>query len=288
MKKQIEFESFDGTVIGGEFIARNGSKPKAAVLLLHGCPSYMDEYGFYSNEESDLYPNGGMVEIFEKNNIASLRFNYRDQYKDAFAENMNNLSISGMISDTEAAYWKLIELVNEDAPIYVVATSFAAGFAPKWINTYDRKIDKLFLMCPLLDISFTLSKRNAIDLSGRYPKLNDQYKNELMKQGWFISGGKKVSSAFANECMQINYLQEFSLLRAKTYLFHGNIDTFVPISQSKEVTSKYTHIKLYEFIDSGHGFVAPWDKGLPDDYRLEFKAKNLNEVYRLLLEEINE
>ena len=47
-------------------------------------------------------------------------------------------------------------------------------------------------------------------------------------------------------------------------------------------------MKLIVYHDAGHGFVAPWDRGLEEDIRLKIKAENLNDLYNKLLGELNE
>ena len=288
MIQQVEFSSFDGTKLFGKIESIKDVPIKGAVLLLHGCPSYMDEYGFYSNSHSDLYPNGGMAEILAKNGFISLRFNYRYQDKDISPMDMNDLSISGMISDTEAAYWKLEEYVGANIPVYVFATSFAGGFVAKWINTYQRSIKKLFLAAPLLYLPYTLIKNGLLNTNTDMAKLNDSTIAEIQNSGYIISGGKKVTSVFANEVMQINQENEFSILNCNTVIFHGDIDTYVPLSQSKCIVDKFKKVKLIVYHDEGNGFVVFWDRGLEEDIRLKIKAENLNDLYNKLLGELNE
>ncbi|MDR3216493.1 MAG: hypothetical protein LBT55_03650 [Clostridiaceae bacterium] len=286
MLSAIKFKSFDGKVLDGKIQLPKG-EIKGAFLMLHGCPSYMDEYGFYSNAVSKLYPNGGMAEFLASNSYASLRFNYREQGKDVIPDTMEDLTISGMINDTEAAYWELTrKLSNSDIPIYVIATSFAGGIAVKWVNVFHRDIKKIFFACPLVDLSYTLLKRDVIFFDGEEWHIHDKYISEMKERGYIISGGKKVNSAFANEAMLINVENEFSLLKCKSIIFHGDIDTFVPISQSRRIAKLFSDVTLIEYADAGHGFVAPWDKGLPEEVRLKIRAKNTNDIYAKILENI--
>ena len=86
METKIAFRSFDGTVLNGIIQSPDKSTVKGGVLLLHGCPSEKNEWGFYSD----------MAKFLEENAFASLRFDYREQGENKQTSNMENLTLSGM------------------------------------------------------------------------------------------------------------------------------------------------------------------------------------------------
>ena len=270
MKESISFNSMDGTLLEGVF-EKNKGDLKAGFLLLHGCPSYKEEFGFYGGNPNAFMLDGGMAEFLSARNVASLRFNYRDQGEGIKAEQMQDLTISGMISDTEAAYRLLRNKIGGSVPVYIVATSFAGGLAIRWLNIYNPSVKKLFLMCPLIDTSYTIRKCNLLESVHGLEQLKKEFALELKEKGYFISNGKKVNKAFLNEALQSDMIHEIKRLAIETIVYHGTIDDFVPYEKTIELMPYFKKGILITLEDARHGFGGPKDENGKHDINIKHR-----------------
>lgn len=287
-EKAVKFTSLDGVELDGKITKpKENNHIKGGFLLLHGCPSYMDEYGFYSGDPNKYMLHGGMAEFLAANGFLSLRFNYRSQSIDMTPEKMGDLTVSGMIADTESAYQLLISLIGVDVPIYVVGTSFAGGISIQWINNFEREITHLFLMCPLLDMRYTLRRTNAIVNNGKYEILAPDIILGLNEKSYVYSGDRKMNYAFFDELLTMNIKREFSLLSCPNTVFHGTIDPSVRYEDSKEFVEKYSNGKsiLYTYENARHGFGGPKDAAGNAD--ITIKQRNHQDIFTKMLKRIN-
>lgn len=253
METKIVFRSFDGTILNGIFQSPVKKDVRGGVLLLHGCPSEKNEWGFYSD----------MAKFLEDNLFASFRFDYREQGENDKTENMENLTLSGMISDTESGYHELINLIGQGLPIFVVGTSFAGGLAIKWINAYKREVKRLFLMAPLLDVYFTITKAGIVTKDNHGADIiQDKSVRELNEQGFLISGGKKMNKAFINEVLMMNLDVEMRILKCDFDVFHGTKDTIVPFEHSTKYLKLAGKGNLIPVENADHGFAVENDDDL--------------------------
>lgn len=283
-EERVTITSLDGIRLDGVLVLTGEKHPKGNFMLLHGCPSYMDEYGFYSSEPNEQMPSGGMSEFLAEHGYNVLRFNYRSQSKDMTEEQMGDISVSGMIADTESAYQYMMRAVPNNIPVYVVATSFSAGISIQWINNFEREIDYLFLMCPLLDMRHTLRRTNAI-CKDKYgiEVLTDKVIGDLESKGFTYSGDRKMNYAFFDELMTINIRREFGLLNMPNAVFHGTIDPSCRYEDSKEYVEKYSNGKsrLYTYENARHGFGGPKDKNGNSD--ITIKRRNQHDIFKKVL-----
>lgn len=200
--EHVTINSLDGYPLPATIDTPIGLAIKGCFLLLHGCPSYKDEYGFYGYETRDKI---GMSEYFASKGYMCLRFNYRSQDINMSPIDMHDLQINGMVNDTEAAFLYLKQRAKGNINIYVVATSFAGSIALLWEQSFQHNINHLFLMCPLLEIRDTLRSRDItyIDPNG-CERISDDVVIELNNKGYIISGERKMTRAFINEVLAAN------------------------------------------------------------------------------------
>jgi len=272
-EKSLTFKSLDGIELHGKLTQPTNQNIKGGLLLLHGCPAYMDEYGFYSSQPNEFMTHGGMAEFLSANGYVTLRFNYRSQSKDMTPEKMGDLSISGMIADTESAFLILRDFLKAELPIYVVATSFSGGIAIQWINNFERNIKHLFLMCPLLDMRHTLRRTQAVVNVGEFEVLSPDIALGLQKNGYVFSGDRKMNYAFFDELLTMNIKREFSLLKCPNSIFHGTIDPSVRYEDSKVFVEKYSNglSALYTYENARHGFGGPKDADGHSDITIKYR-----------------
>lgn len=261
MDTLVKFISFDGTKLEGIFSCPK--KIRAAVILLHGCPSEKNEDGFYSeisDDERKYKKKGGMVEYFLDQGIASFRFDFREHGDSECTSNSSNLIISGMINDVESAYHELRKRVPNDMPISVVAASFAGGIAINWINIYKREVECLFLLAPLLNFADTIRKHHITCIIDGFESLTKECMGELHENGYAEYGGKKMSKAFINEAMLMNIEFSFSQLKNKTIIIHGTDDPVILYQESKKFVQTYNpSCELIPITGAVHGFGVQGD-----------------------------
>lgn len=283
-EERVTITSLDGIKLDGVLALTGAENPKGNFMLLHGCPSYMDEYGFYSGEPNEQMPHGGMSEFLATHGYNVFRFNYRSQSKDMTEEQMGDISVSGMIADTESAYQYMMRVLPKHLPMYVVATSFSGGISIQWINSFERKVDYLFLMCPLLNMKHTLRRTNAI-CKNEYgiEVLTNEIVSDLEKKGFTYSGDRKMNYAFFDELLTINIRREFSLLKMPNAVFHGTIDPSCRYEDSKEYVEKYSNGKsiLYTYENARHGFGGPKDEHGNSD--ITIKRCNQQDIFEKVL-----
>lgn len=275
--ENISIDSLDGYTLTATLDVPTSADIKGGFLLLHGCPSYKDEYGFYGYESS--INKIGMSEYFASRGYVCLRFNYRSQGKDLSPNEMNDLSINGMVNDTEAAFLLLNQMVGQN--IYVVATSFAGAIALQWAQGFQHDISHLFLMCPLLEIRDTLRSRNiiAVDSYGQ-EKATPEVVDALNQQGYIISGDRKMTRAFINEILAVNAKKAFVDFAGTSTIFHGTMDTSVDYNTSVEyqkLSSEKCELILMK--DLLHGFGPRKDMGYSPEERSCIKYKTWQNIY---------
>lgn len=285
MNKRVVFNSFDGTRLEGVFSCPKG-KVKAAVLMLHGCPSEKNEDGFYSEAPDynrKYKQKGGMAEYFFDQGVASFRFDFREHGESERTEKSSNLIISGMINDVESAFHQLKKLLSEDVPVFVAAASFAGGISINWINIYKRQIERLFLLAPLLDFADTIRKHHITCVENGFEFLKADCVSELHNIGYIVYGEKKMNKTFINEAMLMNVENAFSQLKSKATIIHGKEDPIIPYRVSEMfVRTHNPQCELIPVMDAVHGF------GIKNDFDWESPESLLNhqKIYNVMIERI--
>lgn len=283
-RENLIIESLDGYILSATLDYPLNSEIKGGFLLLHGCPSYKEEYGFYGYETG--MNKVGMSEFFASKGYVCLRFNYRSQGKDILPEEMNDLSINGMVNDTESAFLLLKSKVDHD--LNIVATSFAASIALLWMQSYQHKINHLFFMCPLLELRDTLRNRNII-IKNDYgiEVVSPDVVEELDKQSFIIAGERKMTRTFINEVLSANTKNAFKNLLCKSTIFHGTMDTTVNYKTSVEYQNiTPDNCKLILMEDLLHGFGPRKDLGYTSNQRSKLKYETWQKIYYTMEKEI--
>lgn len=273
MQKKIKFKSFDGTNLVGIYTTLNSQtkeKINAAFLMVHGLPSNKDEWGFYKD----------MSEYFLENNYASFRFDFR--YNGESQEgSFQNLTISSLINDIESAYWQLRNLVGETTKIFVVGTSCGGGVTVKWLNTFKRDVQKLFLMAPVLDYVYEVTGKLRTYSEKKFSPLAKEIINKMEINGT-LNDDIGYGIEMLNESNIFNIKDEFGMCKIPIHIFQGNDDSIVPISITKENIKGFENIELVQIDKADHGFAVEGDDDLTDPLTKE----NHFYVYKEILKRI--
>lgn len=267
MKTQIDFKSFDGTVLNGILSIPDNQNTKGVFLLMHGIPSGKDEWGFYTDMANTLLANG----------YASFRFDFRYN-GNVEPQPMTELTLSGLLTDIEAAY-RMIKERYCDKKVYVVGTSCGGGVTVKWLNTFKHEIEICFLMAPVLDYVYeTIGiTRNEFLEEGILPP--DALKT--IDFGYF-NQDIKYGTSFFDDAIVFDGKSELNFCKNKIIIMQGTKDTVVPISITKQMIADLP-IKLIEIPEADHGFAVDGD-----DY-LTFPETKQNHhlVYQEIIKELD-
>ena len=254
---------------------------KGVFLLLHGCPSYKEEWGFYGNEANS--GKLGMAEFLARNGYASIRFNFRGQGKDLKPEEMGELTLSGMINDVEAVYQFAVSHFKGCA-VHVVGTSFAGGVSLLWSQSYEHKIENLFLMCPLLDMRDTLVSRGVI--GERSDFVLEGAVAELDCKGYVLSEDRLMNRSFINEILASNVLSAMKHYDGPLHLFLATHDNTINLGKTYTLLDKVgkrSSSNIIEIPNAVHGFGPRKDLGYSLEERSKRKYDNWQQIYAKML-----
>lgn len=273
----ISIFSLDGYKLPTTILIPNG-QIKGVFLLLHGCPSYKDEWGFYGyNNEGKI----GMAEFLCEQGYASIRFNFRGQGQEFSALDMKDLTLSGMINDIEAVYqYALSKFPNSE--INIVGTSFAGGLSLLWHQAFEHNISNLFLMCPLLNMHDTLISRNVIGEGALF--LTEKAKDELNLNEYVLSSDRLMNRSFINEILCSNVASALRNFPYNVHVFLGTHDKTINYKFSIDyITKNNKNASIYTIENAGHGFGARKDMGYSDFERSNIKHSNWADIYNKML-----
>lgn len=273
METKINFKSYDGTKLVGIYQTPESVPLKGIFLLIHGIPSEKDEWGFYKD----------MATEFETYGYASFRFDFRCNGESGGGD-IINLTLSGLVNDIEAAYCKLISIVKVSLPIYVIGTSCGGGVAIKWINSFQRKINHLFLMAPVLDYNYEIFGTDLSSDADPSDIIPMNLQEQLNKNG-YLDRDIHYGRAMINEAHLFDAEAEIRCLRSDIdiTIMQGNADTVVPYSKSQHIAKIFHHkIQLITVPDADHGFAVEGD----DDLTAYGTKENHRFVYSEILKKV--
>lgn len=249
-QENIVFHSYDGYELSGTLI--KAEKEKAAILFVHGITSSRDELGFHSD----------YAEFLSEHGITTFRFDYRYHGgKNDGDTKLENLSLSGIINDIDAAFSALKSKASSNTNDYfIVGTSFGGGLSAYWVDSNNkREIKKVFLNAPVINYENDVLERNDLVANGL---LNDKSQKLLKDKGYIKSSGIRFGRALINELKYINGINAIQNLGVKVVIFHGDKDEDVPLTSSNKYKSNATQLEIIPNV--GHGF------GVEDDEDLDF------------------
>jgi len=275
-ERKIEFNSYDGTKLVG--IISLPTKIEHALLLVHGIPSWKDEWGFYR----DMETSNDMVTFFYNKNVATFRFDLRYMPDgESQTGNLSDLTLSEMLNDIDSAYWKFIEeLKGTVKSISIVGTSCGGGVSVKWSNIFKRPVNKIFLNAPVLDYEYEVTGESRKDIT-KYASLSSDNLKKL-SQDKYLNPDGNFGYQMINEAHLFDIQSEFSQCKVPITIFHGDADVSVPYHLTTENIVGFENIELITIPDAGHGFAVEGD----DDLTAEGTKANHNTVYNGMYERL--
>lgn len=265
MTRDVTFKSYDGTALRG--ILTLPHDPRAALLMVHGIPSDKDEWGFYSD----------MAEFFAGQGIASLRFDFRGCGQSGPIL-LSELTLSAMISDIDAAFWELRNVLADQVLIHAVGTSCGGGVTLRWSNLLARPVGTIQLMAPVLDYEYEVTGHGRSVYFDRASRLDLVLADRLTESG-IVNEEIGYGRAMLNEAHLFDGVAELTAARCPVVIYQGAEDTIVPITLTRSMLETNPGVELLVVAGADHGFAVEGDDDLTDP------ATKLNHafVYREML-----
>lgn len=262
----IKFKSYDGYDLTGTIL--KATKEKGALLFVHGITSSKEELGFHSDYANFLTENG----------ITTLLFDYRFHGgKNEGNQNLENLSLCGIVNDIDAAFTALKNNAeSKTKAFFIIGTSFGGGLSAYWVeSTKKSEIRKVILNAPVINYENDVLERNQL-LENGY--LSEKAQKQLSKKGFVKSSDIHFGRGLINELKYINGINALQILGSRVVIFHGKDDEDVPLTSSIKYKSTATQLEIIPNV--GHGF------GVEDDENLDFPETKLihRGIYKKALE----
>ena len=245
MQKQtkIKIPSVDGyeipAVLHNCNINSNKGINHGVAILAHGIFSNKDERGRFIRQ-AKLHVNNGFEVI---------RFDFRGHGENPIPD--KEATIGGMIIDLHSVLQYAKSMNCEK--IFVVASSFGASVLLLYLQTHIRiKPDRIVLLNPLLDYHKTFFEPIL-------PWARDLFNNkgfeELEQTGYItLEEGFKMRLEMIIEMNIMRPYETIEKLDIPTRIIHGDKDSKLPYSITKEYSSSSKYVDFQTIIGADHAF----------------------------------
>ncbi|MBU0578240.1 lysophospholipase [Patescibacteria group bacterium] len=239
------------------------------VLWLHGITVNKDEYlNFFSDGAKYLYDYG----------FDSLRFDFRGHGESSGTS--LDFSISGQMLDIESVidylftYYKKNEL-----RINLVGCSFGAPPAIYSALRYPDIVQGITLIAPVLSY-----KRTFINPETDWAQsiFNKKTLSKLSKTNkLYVNDDFPISAGLVEEMRLIEPDLALKQVKQDIVILHGDSDTMVPFSVSRDIADSSPRIRLVSFRNMDHGFTD-----IDDEIGTSKKSKeNKKRIYEIIAEQ---
>ncbi len=261
MQKQtrIKIPSVDGYEIPAILHKSNMNSGKridrGVVILAHGIFSNKDERGRFIRQ-AELHLNHGFEVI---------RFDFRGHGENPIPD--KEVTIGGMIIDLHSVL-QYAKLMNYER-IFVVASSFGASVLLLYLQTHIKiKPDRIVLLNPLLDYRKTF-------FESILPWAKDLFNNkgfeELRQTGYItLEESFKMRLEMVIEMNVMHPYETIEKLDIPTRVIHGDKDSKLPYSITKEWSSSSKYVDFQTIIGADHAFKPKPDEKKSFDLILDW------------------
>ncbi len=241
MEKEIICK-YNGEKIYGIINVPDYFEGKIPIVIL--CHGFSDNY----NSMRDF------CDLLEEKSIASYLFDFRGGGFDCHSDmEMKDMSILTEIDDlnTVIDMVKTLDFIDTDR-VYLLGHSQGGLVTALVANNRVEDIESIFLLSPAFNIP---------DCAEKVPLPEE---GEVLN---LVCG--QASRKYFEDARSINLFEDVTGFNKSVYIFHGDLDDFVPLSYSEKACDAYDNAELNVLEDEGHTF----------NFRSEnFIVKRVNEV----------
>ena len=261
MERNLQFRSYDGTLLQGTF---NEAFPEhdAVALLIHGITSSRDEFGLFS----------GLAEYIGRRGIPSLRFDYRCHGESR--QGIETMTLAGVVNDIEAAARCAVKESGLSA-IHAIGMSFGGGLSAYWAANTEQAVKSVVLFAPVIDYEEDVLGQHGLMAENT---LTETAQNHLGEHGFVTTDEIPYGRALVNELPYINGIAALKGITCGCLILHGDADSVVPYASSEKFAAVCPGCELVSIAGTDHGFGVEGDEDLSSP---ETKAKH-EEVYELV------
>ncbi|WP_233225334.1 alpha/beta hydrolase [Nocardia sp. MDA0666] len=261
----IKVRSLDGLHLAATLVAPDHTAGRA-VVMVHGGGVTRDEGGFFTRLAAGLAEAG----------VTSLRFDLRGHGESQGRQ--EELTLATILNDIRVNLAYLRDVVGA-REVGLLGASFGGGVCAYYAAKRPEDIDRLVLLNPQFDY-----KWRTIDSRDYWTNdvISDERAAELNETGAVqFTPTLKHGRPLLNEVFWLKPNEVLGEITMPTLIVHGNADTLVPISGSREAVSKFTApVELIEIEGSQHGFAVHDDPQYLNPKSREYQAEVIDVVTR--------
>ncbi|HFD31692.1 MAG TPA: alpha/beta hydrolase [Gammaproteobacteria bacterium] len=207
-------------------------------ILAHGITVDMTEGGIFDRMAAQINDIG----------IDTLQFDYRGHgNSDGKSKGM---TIAGEVLDLSAVFNYCDNIGYRS--IYLLAASFGAVSTSCLPFYYKKKVDKLILWNPVLNLKKTFIEPLLPWGKESFNKASFEKMNET--GSLFIDGEFEIGAALVNEFYLYHPEDQLKEFDAPIMILHGDKDTYVPYEVAKDCSESLDNCTFKTIAGSEHGF----------------------------------
>jgi hypothetical protein len=226
------------------YIVENSkSSPKAVALLVHGIFSEKNEDGRFTR----------LSQVLARMGIMSVRFDYCGHGDHSYQS--WRFSISNALVDL-VQIAKYVRSQHISYPFYIIASSFGGSLTLLYLRLTEAVLpDRLVLLNPVTDFQATFLSPMGRQMQERF---NSHRLKKVREEGEADFGdGFILTLPLILELELYRPYETFPDLKVPTLVIHGDNDTAVPYSVSREQALQSPAVRFKTIHGADHAFVEP-------------------------------
>ncbi|MCX7919268.1 MAG: alpha/beta hydrolase [bacterium] len=233
----ITIKSTDGIMLEAAIHRVQQDTPRGCIILAHGITASMDE-GILLH----------LAEKLTKTRFTVLRFSYRGHGKSGGTQ--RGMTIAGEMLDLQAVIDFTLQAFN--LPIAIIAISFGAVSTCLSIPFIKHHIQGIAFWNPVLDLQRTFI-HPEVPWGKKY--FNNENVSKLISDGFILLNGTfEFGRVLWEEMKWLDPSRYFLESSIPTMIVHGDCDSCVPYSISRDAALQNRYCDLFTIEGSDHGF----------------------------------
>lgn len=230
------------------YIVENAkSSPKAAALLVHGIFGEKNEDGRFTR----------LSQVLAKMGITSVRFDYSGHGDHSYQSWRFSIS-SALVDLVQIAEFVHSQYISQK--FYIVASSFGGSLTLLYLRLREALLpDRLVLLNPVTDFQATFLDPMCRQMQERFNSLRLKRVHEEGEADFEGVHGEEfiLTLSLILELELYKPYETFSDLKVPTLVIHGDNDTAVPYSVTREQSLRSPAVHFETIRGADHAFVEP-------------------------------